>query len=144
MRGARPIAIAGLARDLADLSPISSRAKPSIEPSICNGPISGGGFRAALGDEIAEALDAQLVIVLIWRTAGLSAADCSGPMSFWRRPLGATRDAAWRISAIAKLARKLGRSGTELKADMAPAQEESQGFYRKPPLFPSSKGIKLA
>jgi hypothetical protein len=59
-------------------------------------------------------------------------------------PLGATRDAAWRISAIAKLARKLGRSGTELKADMAPAQEESQGFYRKPPLFPSSKGIKLA
>ena len=100
-------------------------------------PVIATEARVALGDEIAEALGARLAIVLIGERPGLSAADSLGAyITFAPRP-GAMRDsdrncisnirpaglpideAARRISAVAWLAQKLGRSGTEIKEDRA-------------------------
>ncbi len=100
-------------------------------------PVIARQARVGLGDEIAEALGVDLVIVLIGERPGLSAFDSLGAyISFAPKP-GETRDAerncvsnirpgglalpeaARRISAIMALARTLQRTGTELKEDAA-------------------------
>ncbi len=108
-------------------------------------PVIARQARVALGDEIAAALDAELVIVLIGERPGLSAADSLGAYITFAPKPGETRDAerncvsnirpgglplaeaARRISAIATLARSLRRTGTELKEDAALALAAPQG-----------------
>ena len=100
-------------------------------------PVIARQARVALGDEIAATLGADLVIVLIGERPGLSAADSLGAYVTFAPKPGKTRDAernclsnirpdglglpeaARRISAIMRLARSLGRTGTELKEDAA-------------------------
>lgn len=100
-------------------------------------PIIARGARVALGDEIAERLGAELVIMLIGERPGLSAADSLGAYITFAPKPGQTRDAnrncisnirpggltleeaARRILAIASLARNLRLTGTELKEDAA-------------------------
>ena len=100
-------------------------------------PVIARQARVALGDEIAAALGADLVIVLIGERPGLSAFNSLGAyMSFAPKP-GKTSDserncvsnirpgglglpeAARRISALMALARSLRRTGTEVKEDAA-------------------------
>lgn len=102
-------------------------------------PVIGRQARVALGDAIAAALGAELVILLIGERPGLSAANSLGAyLTFAPKP-GCTRDAgrncvsnirpgglelaeaARRILAIARLARNLKKTGTELKEDAARA-----------------------
>jgi ethanolamine ammonia-lyase small subunit len=93
--------------------------------------------RVARGDAIAEALGAELVILLIGERPGLSAADSLGAYITFAPKPGLTRDcerncvsnirpgglgpeeAARRILAIADLARSLKITGTQLKEDAA-------------------------
>lgn len=93
--------------------------------------------RVALGDEIACALGARLVIMLIGERPGLSAADSLGAYITFEPVPGVTKDAqrncvsnirpeglsleeaARRIGAIAALAWHIGCSGTMLKEDEA-------------------------
>lgn len=100
-------------------------------------PVIATQARVALGDEIAEALGAELIILLIGERPGLSAADSLGAYLTFAPQPGVTRDsgrncvsnirpgglpleeAARRILALARLARDLGRTGTELKEDAA-------------------------
>ena len=110
-------------------------------------PVIACQARVALGDEIATALGAGLVIVLIGERPGLSATDSLGAyITFAPRP-GETTDAerncvsnirpgglalpeaARRINAIMTLARSQQRTGTELKEDAAlalPAPRETK------------------
>jgi ethanolamine ammonia-lyase small subunit len=100
-------------------------------------PVIARQARVALGDEIAESLGAELVIVLIGERPGLSAWDSLGAyISFAPRP-GQTHDAerncvsnirpgglaiteaARRIRAIMALAKTLRCTGTQLKEDEA-------------------------
>lgn len=100
-------------------------------------PVIARQARVALGDEIAAALGAELVIVLIGERPGLSAVDSLGAYITFAPKPGETSDAerncvsnirpgglglveaAHRISAIIRLARSLRRTGTELKEDAA-------------------------
>lgn len=100
-------------------------------------PVIASLARVALGDEIAEELGAELVVMLIGERPGLSAADLLGAYITFAPKPGETRDAdrncisnirpgglalaeaARRILAIASLARKLRLTGTELKEDAA-------------------------
>lgn len=101
--------------------------------------------RVALGDQIAAALGARLVIVLIGERPGLSAADSVGAYLTWApqpgrldserncvsniRPggLGIERAAAL-IAAIALRARTLGETGVRLKiAEPPPTLEIARG-----------------
>ncbi|MGO9135328.1 MAG: ethanolamine ammonia-lyase subunit EutC [Methylovirgula sp.] len=100
-------------------------------------PVIASQARVALGDEIAAALGAEMVILLIGERPGLSAADSLGAYITFAPKPGATRDAerncvsnirpggrrladaARRILAIAHLARKLRETGTALKEDAA-------------------------
>ncbi|MGA3301793.1 MAG: ethanolamine ammonia-lyase subunit EutC [Methylovirgula sp.] len=100
-------------------------------------PVIARHARVALGDEIAQKLGADLVIMLVGERPGLSAADSLGAYITFAPKPGETRDAdrncisnirpggltleeaARRIVAIASLARKLRFSGTELKEDAA-------------------------
>lgn len=127
---------------------LSAAAVQSQGAELCRGllhasdwrfapPVIARQARVALGDEIAEALGAELVIVLIGERPGLSAFNSLGAyISFAPKP-GETRDAerncvsnirpgglalpeaVRRISAITALARTLQRTGTELKEDAA-------------------------
>jgi ethanolamine ammonia-lyase small subunit len=93
--------------------------------------------RVAIGDDIARALGASLVVVLIGERPGLSAADSLGAyLTFDPKP-GVTRDAgrncvsnirpgglsidaaARRIAALVTMARRIGLSGVGLKEDDA-------------------------
>jgi len=93
--------------------------------------------RVALGDEIAAQLGVPLVVVLIGERPGLSAADSLGAyLTFAPKP-GITRDAerncisnirqggldlpeaARRILALMRMARRIGATGTTLKEDAA-------------------------
>jgi ethanolamine ammonia-lyase small subunit len=88
--------------------------------------------RVALGDEIGEALGAQLTVMLIGERPGLSAADSLGAYITWEPRIGRTnaerncisniraeglspQAAAQRIAFFAKEARLLGLTGTALK-----------------------------
>ncbi|MHB8885556.1 MAG: ethanolamine ammonia-lyase subunit EutC [Methylovirgula sp.] len=100
-------------------------------------PVIARQARVALGDEIAAAIGADLVIVLIGERPGLSASDSLGAYLTFApkpgemadaerncisniRPGGlALPEAARRISAVMALARSLRRTGTELKEDAA-------------------------
>lgn len=116
-------------------------------------PVIATQARVALGDGIAEALDAQLAIMLIGERPGLSAADSLGCYITFAPKAGATRDAerncisnirpaglpideaARRISAVAALARKLGHSGTEIKEDRALEVAEVKAILPNEPSF---------
>ena len=108
--------------------------------------------RVALGDDIAAALGAALVVVLIGERPGLSAADSLGAyLTFGPKP-GITRDAgrncvsnirpgglavadaATRIAALMTMARRIGLSGVALKEDDALAlfSGERQHTLQKP------------
>lgn len=100
-------------------------------------PIIATQARVALGDEIAQALGARLVIMLIGERPGLSAADSLGTYITLAPKPGVTKDAnrncisnirpgglaledaARRIAAIAALAWHTGCTGTMLKEDDA-------------------------
>jgi ethanolamine ammonia-lyase small subunit len=100
-------------------------------------PVIARHARVALGDDIAQKLGADLVIMLIGERPGLSAADSLGAYVTFAPKPGETRDAdrncvsnihpggltlkeaARRILAIASLARNLRLSGTQLKEDAA-------------------------
>jgi len=93
------------------------------------------GGRVAIGDEIAQALGAELCVVLIGERPGLSAADSIGIYVTFRprsgvttdaerncisnvRPGGlALEDAAHRLSWLLAEARRLRLTGVELKED---------------------------
>jgi ethanolamine ammonia-lyase small subunit len=100
-------------------------------------PVIAQEARVAIGDEIAEALGVQLVVVLIGERPGLSANDSLGAYLTYAprpgvskdsnrncisniRPGGLTlEDAAKRIMAMIALAQKLKCTGTLLKEDEA-------------------------
>jgi len=100
-------------------------------------PVIAEQARVALGDEIAEALGAQLVVVLIGERPGLSAANSLGAYLTYAPQPGLTKDAsrncisnirpdglpieeaAARILAMIGLAQKLKCTGTLLKEDDA-------------------------
>lgn len=90
--------------------------------------------RVALGDDIAAAMGAAMVVVLVGERPGMSAADSLGAyltyeprpgvttdagrncLSNIRPPLGLTYEAAAdKLAALMRGARELGRSGVELK-----------------------------
>lgn len=93
--------------------------------------------RVALGDEIAEALQAVLAVMLIGERPGLSASDSLGAYITWRPKPGLTRDAerncvsniragglpadraAFRIAALMTMAQRRQLTGTSLKEDDA-------------------------
>lgn len=108
--------------------------------------------RVAVGDDIGEALGAQLVIVLIGERPGLSAADSLGLYLTWQprrgrvdsernclsniRPAGlddanAARTCAWLVNA----AFRLGYSGVELKDDTQVLEGQATVDI---PFFPSA------
>jgi ethanolamine ammonia-lyase small subunit len=100
-------------------------------------PVIASQARVALGDEIARATGARLVIMLIGERPGLSAADSLGAYITFDPLPGTTTDAqrncisnirpaglsleeaARRVCAIAALAWHIGCSGTMLKEDEA-------------------------
>jgi ethanolamine ammonia-lyase small subunit len=100
-------------------------------------PVIATHARVALGDEIAQALGARLVIMLIGERPGLSAANSLGAYITLApkpavtkdanrncvsniRPGGlALEDAVRRVAAIAALAWHMGCTGTMLKEDDA-------------------------
>ncbi|MCD7443542.1 ethanolamine ammonia-lyase subunit EutC [Streptomyces lincolnensis] len=92
--------------------------------------------RVALGDDIAHAMGATAVVVLVGERPGMSAADSLGAylthdphpgvttdadrncLSNIRPPLGLTYEtAATKLATLLDRARELGRSGVELKDD---------------------------
>ena len=104
-------------------------------------PVFARMARVALGDEIAESFGADLVVMLIGERPGLSSPDSLGAyLTFAPKP-GVTTDArrncvsnirpaglpmveaARRIVALARLARKRGLTGVALKEDDALALE---------------------
>lgn len=105
-------------------------------PGIAWAPIAiVGNGRVAIGDEIAQALNAEFAVVMIGERPGLSAADSVG-LYLTRRPVaGVTRDsqrncisnvrpgglaldeAAYRLSWLISQARMVGATGVALKED---------------------------
>lgn len=104
--------------------------------------------RVALGDDVALAVGARLVVVLIGERPGLSAADSLGAYLTWApradsrdaerncisniRPGGLGIDAAaGQLLALMRAARRLARSGVDLKpgtaAALAAAPEATDG-----------------
>lgn len=93
--------------------------------------------RVALGDEIAEGLQAVLAVILIGERPGLSSANSLGAYITWRPRPGVTRDAerncvsnikkdglpvnqaALRIAALMTMAQRRQLTGTTLKEDDA-------------------------
>lgn len=91
--------------------------------------------RVAVGDAIAQALGAQMAVVLIGERPGLSAADAIGIYLTWQPRAGVTRDAerncisnvrphglapvdaAHRLAWLMRQARKRGATGVALKED---------------------------
>jgi ethanolamine ammonia-lyase small subunit len=91
--------------------------------------------RVAVGDAVAEALGAEMAVVLIGERPGLTAADAVGIYLTWRPRAGVTRDAerncisnirpsglpladaAHRLAWLIAQARKLGATGVALKED---------------------------
>ena len=91
--------------------------------------------RVAVGDDVAEALGAELVVVMIGERPGLSAADSVGLYLTWRPRAGVTTDAmrncisnvrtgglglgdaAHRLAWLVTQARRLRVSGVNLKED---------------------------
>lgn len=104
-------------------------------------PVIAQEARVAIGDEIAEALGATLVVVLIGERPGLSASDSLGAYLTYAPRVGISKDAnrncisnikpdgltieeaAKRILAMIGLAQKLKCTGTLLKEDEALALE---------------------
>ncbi len=100
-------------------------------------PVIAEHARVALGDEIAQALGATLVVVLIGERPGLSASDSLGAYLTYAPKVGVSKDAnrncisnirpgglsiedaARRILAMIGLAQKLRGTGTLLKEDEA-------------------------
>ncbi|MDQ1047294.1 ethanolamine ammonia-lyase subunit EutC [Streptomyces sp. V4I2] len=103
--------------------------------------------RVALGDDVAHAMGAATVVVLVGERPGMSAADSLGAyltygpkpgvttdadrncLSNIRPPLGLTYEtAAAKLAALLKGARELGRSGVALKdeSDALPAAAPAQ------------------
>lgn len=106
-------------------------------------PLIAQRSRVALGDEIAEALGATLVVVLIGERPGLSASDSLSAYITYAPKAGVSKDsnrncisnirphglpledAAKRILAMIGLAQKLKCTGTLLKEDEALALEKN-------------------
>ncbi len=102
-------------------------------PDLSVGPlVMAQQARVALGDEIAVALNAQAVIILIGERPGLSAADSLGAYLTYRPRIGSQnadrncisnirngglypREAAARINYLLRAAIKQGQSGFRLK-----------------------------
>ena len=90
------------------------------------------GSRVALGDEIAEILQADMLVMLIGERPGLSSPDSMGIYYTWKahrgchdamrncisnvRPAGlSTHIAIQRLLALMKKSKQLGLSGVQLK-----------------------------
>jgi len=104
--------------------------------------------RVAVGDEVAQLLGAQLVVVLIGERPGLSAPDSMGLYLTWQPRVGMTdeqrncisnvrlaglghEDAARKLHYLVSEARRRGLSGVALKDDSddaAPARVEHANF----------------
>jgi ethanolamine ammonia-lyase small subunit len=113
-----------------------ARAAMAETPGLNWAPLSiVSNGRVAVGDAVAEALGAQMAVVLIGERPGLSAADAIGIYLTWRPQPGVTRDAerncisnvrpsglpladaAHRLAWLMTQARKLGATGVALKED---------------------------
>ncbi|MDR6976469.1 ethanolamine ammonia-lyase small subunit [Streptomyces sp. 3330] len=102
--------------------------------------------RVALGDDIAHAMGATAVVLLVGERPGMSAADSLGAylthrprpgvttdadrncLSNIRPPLGLSYEtAAAKLAALLRGARELGRSGVDLKDETLPGQPDRRG-----------------
>ena len=115
-------------------------------------PVIAMKARVALGDDIAAAFDADLVVMLIGERPGLSSPDSLGAYITFAPKPGATSDAqrncvsnirpaglpigeaVRKIVAIAALARRLNKTGVALKEDEALAP-----FAREAPAIEGNK-----
>ncbi|MFT4113238.1 ethanolamine ammonia-lyase subunit EutC [Silvibacterium sp.] len=135
----RPLAIV-LADGLSSLA-VERHALPllvalrNLSPEVVTAPlVIAEQARVALGDEIGELLDAELILFMIGERPGLSSPDSLGVYLTWSPKRGRTdaerncisnirpeglryAEAAEKIAFYLRAARQLGRTGVDLKED---------------------------
>lgn len=143
-RGAGPYEIGFVIADGLSALAVERHALPFLRNWLRPGPISIAPLviarqgRVALGDEVAQLLGIELVVVMIGERPGLSSPDSMGLYLTWQPRVGMTderrncisnvrpaglgyEDAARKLNYLVSEARRRGVSGVALKDDSADA-----------------------